>query len=65
MVSDRELEWTSLDEMLSQARADRYYATCTNDNCGHEQEVEPDAAYNCPECSTGRLVSPLIRMGII
>jgi len=64
-MSDRELEWTSLDEMMAQVRADRYYATCTNDSCDNYQEVEPDAAYKCPECKKGRLVSPLIKMGII
>ena len=38
-------------------------ATCKK--CGHEQEVEPDAEYPCPECKLGKLVSPLIELGLI
>ena len=39
------------------------FATCKK--CGHEQEVEPDAEYHCPECKIGKLVSPLIELGLI
>ena len=39
------------------------FAACKE--CGHEQEVEPDAEYPCPECKVGKLVSPLIELGLI
>ena len=41
--------------------------TCqgTCNKCGHEQTVEPDGDYPCPECKGGRLQSPLIRAGMI
>jgi hypothetical protein len=38
---------------------------CTNPDCGHVQEVEPDADYPCPVCKEGRLVSPLRALGLI
>ena len=38
-------------------------ATCPE--CGHEQEVEPDANYRCPICGKGKLVSPLVKLGFI
>ena len=33
--------------------------------CGHEQEVEPDADYPCPECNKGRLTSSMRKAGLI
>tara|TARA_Y100000310_G_scaffold186420_1_gene186582 strand:- start:2128 stop:2304 length:177 start_codon:yes stop_codon:yes gene_type:complete len=33
--------------------------------CGHEQEVEPDASYPCPECKDGKLQSVLMKYGLI
>ena len=35
------------------------------DNCSHEMIVEPDANYPCPECEQGRVMSPLLRGGLI
>ena len=39
------------------------YAECSE--CGHEQEVEPDADYPCPECNEGRLTSSMRKAGLI
>jgi len=39
------------------------FAECSE--CGHSQDVEPDADYPCPECDKGRLVSQCRRAGII
>lgn len=33
--------------------------------CGHWATIEPDADYPCPECETGRLISPLVAEGLI
>jgi predicted RNA-binding Zn-ribbon protein involved in translation (DUF1610 family) len=33
--------------------------------CGDYTTVEPDADYPCPECGEGRLVSPLVKEGLI
>ena len=53
----------NLDDLMVMMSDDTYYATCKN--CGHEQQVEPDADYPCPECRKGHLMSPLIKMGVI
>jgi len=33
--------------------------------CGHSARVEPDCDDKCPECTKGRLVSPLVEAGLI
>jgi hypothetical protein len=33
--------------------------------CDYSARIEPDADSPCPECDTGRLVSPLILAGLI
>jgi DNA-directed RNA polymerase subunit RPC12/RpoP len=33
--------------------------------CGHCATIEPDGDYECPECGEGRLVSPLVELGVI
>ena len=53
----------NIEDLLDMMSDDVYYATCKN--CGHEQQVEPDADYLCPECRKGHLMSPLIKMGVI
>ena len=35
------------------------------DECGHEQDVEPDGSYPCPECGKGKLQSILMKYGLI
>lgn len=44
---------------------DRNHAHATCNNCGHSQDVEPDANYPCPECNEGRLRSQLVMYGLI
>ena len=36
---------------------------CTE--CGYGARIEPDCDCECPECKSGRLVSPLITAGLI
>ena len=33
--------------------------------CDYSARIEPDADCPCPECGTGRLVSPLVEAGLI
>ena len=34
-------------------------------SCGEAARIEPDADCPCPECDEGKLVSPLVEMGLI
>lgn len=33
--------------------------------CGEECRIEPDGEGTCPECGEGKIVSPLMDMGLI
>lgn len=33
--------------------------------CGYCATIEPDGDYDCPECEEGRLVSPMVELGVI
>ena len=44
---------------------DRCHDHAMCNNCGHSQDVEPDADYPCPECKKGRLTSKLVMYGLI
>ena len=50
-----------LEEIMFNGFAD---VECTA-GCGESGRVEPDADYKCSECDEGRLVSPLVIMGMI
>ena len=58
-----------IDEQTMQELEDIVYDRChdhaTCEECGHSQDVEPDADYPCPECNKGRLRSKLKRYGLI
>ena len=58
-------EWTE-DELYEMERATFEGVTLGSCNsCGHEQEIEPDGDYPCPECGKGRLQSVLMKYGMI
>ena len=44
---------------------ERTHAHAKCEECGYNQDVEPDADYPCPECGKGQLISPLRAMGLI
>ena len=52
-----------LEKMEAEYLSDYFEAECTE--CGHSQQVEPDANYPCPECGRGRLQSSMVKLGII
>ena len=56
------------DEMMNELEGiifDECHAHATCKECGHSQDVEPDADYPCPECGKGRMTSQLRMHGLI
>lgn len=49
-----------LERILSEGEVE---VACTA-KCGNWATIEPDGDYEC-ECGEGRLVSPLVRLGLI
>ena len=47
--------FVTTEQALEDLENDEFYATCAA--CGHEQQVEPDASYPCPECGEGLLIN--------
>ena len=58
------LDENMMDE-LEDILFDRCHAHATCSECGHSQDVEPDASYPCPECGEGILESQLRKMWLI
>lgn len=56
--------WVYDDYTPEDLMASSFDVDCTEE-CGHSARVEPDGDYDCPECDNGRLVSPLVELGLV
>lgn len=70
VVSDRRNNQQWRDKMYSieELETIMYEGMChveCSEDCGHAATIEPDGDYKCSECKKGRLVSPLVIMGLI
>jgi hypothetical protein len=54
----------SIEELETIMYEGMCHVECSED-CGHAATIEPDGDYKCSECKKGRLVSPLVIMGLI
>ena len=56
-----------VDALIESAlRIDAYYAICTDPDCDHTEDMEPDQlASHCPECDAGTMQSALVLADLI